>query len=148
MNIKLNVSEALYPELMQKLTAAGFTVTDDADLILHERSKSITYLSARRDNAAYRVPVSDVIFIESFGKTVVLHTMEEDYTITERLKELEVILSSEDFLRISNSVIIAKTAIKSIRPTLSRKFILTLKNGAAVDVTRSYYERFREALHI
>ena len=58
------------------------------------------------------------------------------------------ILDSEQFMRISNSVIIARNSVRKIKPTLGAKFILTLKNGATVDVTRSYYYIFRDAYGI
>lgn len=61
-----------------------------------------------------------------------------------RLYVLEKALPPELFVRISNSVIINRNAIRKIRPALSQKFYLTLKNGAVVDVTRTYYVRFKE----
>ena len=53
-------------------------------------------------------------------------------------------LDPDQFLRISNSVVIARNKVKSISPTLSMKFILTMQNGKKVDVTRSYYYIFKE----
>jgi DNA-binding LytR/AlgR family response regulator len=36
--------------------------------------------------------------------------------------------------------------IKSIRPALTQKFLLTLSDGSKVDVTRTYYYIFKEFL--
>lgn len=144
MKIKLSVSEERYTELEQLLRERGFEISDDAEFILQERSKGVSFLNAKQDDELFRIRTEDIVFVESFGKSMILHTMDGEYSITERLKELEIMLDADKFMRISNSVIIAKNSVQKIKPTLSAKFILTLKNGAVVDVTRSYYYKFRE----
>ncbi len=144
MKIKLSVSEECYTELEQLLRERGFEISDDAEFILQERSKGVSFLNAKQDDELFRIRTEDIVFVESFGKSMILHTMDGEYSITERLKELEIMLDADKFMRISNSVIIAKNSVQKIKPTLSAKFILTLKNGAVVDVTRSYYYKFRE----
>ncbi len=148
MKIKLSVSEERYAELEALLTSHGFLISDDAEFILQERQKGAAFLNARKDDTVCRIRAEEIIFIESFGKNVVLHTMDDEYSLTERLKELEVLLDGDKFMRISNSVIIARNSVMKIKPTLSTKFILTLRNGAVVDVTRSYYYIFRDAYGI
>ncbi len=148
MEIKLSVSEERYTQIERLLLEKGFTISDTADFILQERARGISFLNARRGGEVCRIRTEEIICIESFGKSVVLHTMDAEYEISERLKELEALLDADKFMRISNSVIIAKNSVKKIKPTLGSKFILTLKNGASVDVTRSYYYKFREAYGI
>mgnify|MGYP003293371850 FL=1 len=148
MDIKLSVSEEHYAQLEQLLISLGFTISDDADFILQERARGISFLNARRGGEVCRIRTEEIVCIESFGKAVVLRTMDGEYEISERLKELEALLDADKFMRISNSVIIAKNSVTKIKPTFSTKFILTLKNGVSVDVTRSYYYKFREAYGI
>ena len=92
--------------------------------------------------------MEDIVFIESFGKEIVVNGRKGVYRADERLKELEMLLDPERFLRISHSVIVSRESIRRIEPAFSAKFILTLDGGAEVDVTRSYYDIFREALGI
>ncbi|MBE6849988.1 MAG: LytTR family transcriptional regulator [Ruminococcus sp.] len=148
MEIKLSVSEERYTQIEQLLLEKGFTISDTADFILQERQKGTAFLNAIQNGEVCRIRTEEIIFIESFGKSIVLHTMDGEYELSERLKELEVMLDAERFMRISNSVIIAKNSVAKIKPTFSMKFILTLKNGTQVDVTRSYYYKFREAYGI
>ncbi len=148
MKIKLSVSEEAYAQLEQLLTERGFIISDDADFILQERQKGISFLNARQNDEVFRIRTEEIVCIESFGKAMVLHTMDGEYSISERLKELEIMLDADKFMRISNSVIIAKNSVKKIKPTLGAKFTLTLKNGMTVDVTRSYYYKFRETYGI
>ena len=82
--------------------------------------------------------------IESFGHEVIAHSGGGEYRINERLRRLEEMLDPKRFLRVSNSVIVAVTEIKSVRPALSQKFTLTMSDGSKVDVTRTYYYIFKE----
>ncbi len=148
MKIRLNVSEERYAELEEFLTSHGILISDDAELILQEREKGVSFLNARRDDTVCRIRTEEIVCIESFGKSVILRTMDGEYSLSERLKELEQMLDDAQFMRISNSVIIAKNSVTKIKPTFSTKFILTMKNGTQVDVTRSYYYKFREAYGI
>lgn len=148
MKIKLCVSEIRIPLLKRFFEEKGIETGDDADFILTERNQFAEYLNAKQNAALYRIPVKDIVFIESYGKNIILHTKDAQYNLTERLKELESLLDPEQFLRISNSVIIAHNSIKKIQPTLGQKFILTLTEASTVDVTRSYYYIFREKFGI
>lgn len=84
------------------------------------------------------------MYIESLEKDILVHTAKKTFTTSARLYVLEGMLPAEQFIRISNSVIIEKSSIERIRPALSQKFYLILKNGDTVDVARSYYYRFKE----
>jgi len=148
--IKLLVSEVRYDEIEQELTERGFIIDEDADLILTEKDLFVNHLIVRtkHDNERVRISTNEIIVIESFGHDIVIHTMQGQFKTNERLYQLERLLNPEQFLRVSNSVIIAKNKIKRITPTLSSKFILTMSNGQTVDVTRSYYGIFKDHMGI
>ena len=70
------------------------------------------------------------------------------YHATDRLYKICSLLDPEQFIRISNSVVIAKDKVQRIAPSLFMKFILTMSDGTNVDVTRSYYYIFKEHFNI
>ena len=146
--IKLHVSDARYHEIEQELTAKGFVIDEDADLILTEKDMFADHLIVRSDmdNERVRLSTDDIIIVESFGHDIVIHTHQGSYKTGERLYQLERLLDPSKFLRISHSVIVAMNKIQKIKPTLSSKFILTMINGQIVDVTRSYYGIFKDRL--
>ena len=148
--IKLLVSEARYDEIERELVSKGFVIDEDADLILTEKDLFVNHLIVRtnHDNERIRISTDEIIVVESFGHDIVLHTAQGQFKTGERLYQLERLLNPEHFLRVSNSVIIAKSKIKRINPTLSSKFVLTMSNGQNVDVTRSYYGIFKDRLGI
>lgn len=150
MKIKLAVSKERYEQIKSILLERGIEVSDSAELVLYEANRFADHLIVKKqeDSSRYVVPVSEMILIESFGHTVEVHTKGEVYQATDRLYQLANLLDPDRFLRISNSVIIAKDKVKQITPSLSMKFTLTMENGKRVDVTRSYYYIFKEAFGI
>lgn len=150
MEIKLAVSNERYEEIKNALLDRGIKVSDSADLVLYEvdRFADNLVVKGKDDAVRYVVPVSEIIIIESFGHTVEVHTKSGSYRSCDRLYQLANLLDPDKFLRISNSVIIAKGKVKQITPSLSMKFSLTMENGKRVDVTRSYYYIFKEAFGI
>lgn len=144
MRIKLRLGNGKKERVAEELARMGVEITEDSDLILTEEGYCGGELHCKEDTDIVLVPLSEVLYIESLGKDVFVHTKGRRYTTAARLYALEQNLPGEQFVRISNSVIIRKNAIRKIRPALSQKFHLTLINGDAVDVTRTYYYKFKD----
>lgn len=148
MKVRLNVSPERQEELRAILLEHGIEVDEAAELVLSESNAFAGTLMVRRKGERVLLPSNEIVYIESQGHTVEVHTLEETYQAGERLYQVLARLDEEKFLRISNSVIIAKSKVQRITPTLSMKFILTMADGEKVDVTRSYYYIFKEAFGI
>ena len=131
MKIKLDVSHERYFELKTLFEKCGFEIDDDADLVLSECNRIIDTLLVRDTASTEKVflPIRDIVYIETYGHTVEVHTDEKSYQAFDRLYKIYGMLDPSSFLRISNSVVIAKDKVKQISTTLSRKFILTMSNG-------------------
>ncbi len=150
MKFRLAVSEERLEERTRQLNEKGIERYDSADLVLSEADSFAGFLSVRsaEDGGKRHVSIEDVIYIESYGHSVEVHCKEGTYQTADRLYQLQSFLDPKQFIRISNSVIVSRAQIKDIRPTLSQKFILTMKDGSRVDVTRSYYSEFKRAIGI
>lgn len=146
MKIKLAVSNKRYEEIKASLIERGFQIDDNADLVLSESNIFVDNLIVKDASSNERIILSieDIVLIETFGHTVEVHTQDKTYQAFDRLYKIFNLLDPDRFLRISNSVVIARDKVRRITPTLSMKFILTMKNNRNVDVTRSYYYIFRE----
>ncbi|MGX8773593.1 MAG: LytTR family DNA-binding domain-containing protein [Bacillota bacterium] len=140
LKILLNPDDPLWEEIRQK----GIENDETSEYVLSRKGGDVRYLSAKKDEQTFFVPVEDIIYIDSLGHDVMIHTMDGVYTTKERLKQLEADLDSERFLRVSNSAIIATGAVRRIEASILQKFILHMTNGDKVDVTRSYYYIFRD----
>ena len=150
MKIQLAVSDESYEEVKEFLLSKGIELDDEAEFVLTQRGKYAGHLTVRNAKTAEKVHISadEIILIESYGHTVEVVTSEETYVTSDRLYQLMSTLNPDKFIRVSNSVIIAKRKIKQIRPSLSMKFVLTMENDRKIDVTRSYYTNFKEAFNI
>lgn len=145
MRIRLAVSDDSYEEVRRILTEKGLEIDDDAEFVLTQQEQYIGHLAVRQPESGERlhIAVEDIVFIESFG-----HTENEIFNTSDRLYQLLNMLDPLKFIRVSNSVIIAKRKVKQINPSFSMKFVLVMVNGVKIDVTRSYYNSFRNAFNI
>ena len=148
MKIRLMVSEEHYSEIADWLTVHGAEIDDSADLILSEKNVYASHLIGRNGEELYRLKASEIIHIESFAHDIIAYTDGLECKLADPLRRLEEILDPQEFIRVSNSAIVSINHIKSIRPSLSQKFVLTMSDGARVDVTRSYYYIFKDTLGI
>ena len=150
MKIKLAVRAQHYREVEATLTRCGLEIDDQADFVLMENDRYPDRLQVRAAVSDARVflPVEEIVFLEAFGHCLEVHTMGERYRLSERLYRVLELLDPRLFLRVSNSVVIAKRMVNTISPALSMKFVLTMQNGEKVDVTRSYYYIFKESFGI
>lgn len=144
MILKLRLNKNHEKEISEELIQMGVTISEDSELILTEENYNNGKLYCRDDTDRVAVEFAEILYIESVGKNVYVHTDNKIYTTSFRLYELEKKLPETTFLRISNSVIIRRDSIKRVTPALTQKFYLTLKNGDTVDVTRTYYYKFKE----
>ena len=144
MKLRLKLNPDKRELLRRELTDRGIEISDDAELILTEENYREGEILCRNAGERVSVSIDDILYIESLGKEVWIYTEEQSCSTAVRLYEFEKLLPAEKFIRISNSVIIRKNAIKRIRPAMGQKFYLTLRNGTVVDVTRSYYYRFKD----
>ena len=144
MKFRLEVPEDRRGELTAFLAQRGIELSDDAEYVISNSSRSAAFLSARSENGeSLRLSVDEIICIEAFGKDIEVHTAQGTYYAFLRMYQLEEALDPKEFLRISKSVMISRKNVKKIRPSLSMKFILTMSDGRLVDVTRSFYGEFR-----
>ena len=143
MKVRLLLKEEKYDSVYKELTEHGIEVSEDADLVISEAPDK-DFIQVR-DIRGDRVMIDcrDIVFIESYGHKVDVHTTVATYSSQERIYMLEQSLDQRLFCRVSNSVIIQKKHVKNIRPALSMKFTITMTDGTIIDVTRSYYTSFK-----
>lgn len=150
MKIKIAVNDDDYEKIKIELENHGIETDDKAELVLSKINDFSENLIVRDKitNEHIILPCEKIIYIESYGHSVDVHTVDGVYQLSERLYKILQRLDNNLFLRISNSVIVSKKQIKRISPTLSMKFILTMSDSSRVDVTRSYYYAFKETFNI
>ena len=143
MKVKINVKKDQYDKYKEMLENAGFTISDDADFEFKELNiKKDTFIGKIEDRFEI-VPFNKIIYIESFGHAVFIHTLQEKYLVKERLYEVENSLQDKNFIRVSKSTIVNKFGIKEMIPAMNSRLNLIMKNGDVVYVSRSYLQLFK-----
>ena len=146
--MKLKVMLSSDDPIMEELRKLNIEIDDRSEYVLTRRAMDHNYLPAKNDEQTFYISIDDIIFIESLGHDVMLHTKDGVYVTKERLKTLERMLDPDDFLRVSNSSIVSIKNIRRIEASILQKFILHMSNGDKVDVTRSYYYIFKDRFNI
>ena len=124
MKVKIQVSEKNYQWASETMLACGFELDDDADFIFLEKATGIPFLKCRKENENFHIPLNEILYFESIGHNIHVHTSCEIYRCSSRLWQLEKELDAAEFLRISHSVIIARNKVIKIKSALSQKFHL------------------------
>ena len=149
MKVRLSVSDKIYEETKKELLEHGIEIDDGSELELIERQGQTEYLNVKNEvGDRLKIRVDEIVFIESFGRNMDVHTEKEVYRASERMYILEKELAGRGFIRVSNSCIVARKKIKRIKPSITMKYVLEMTDSSLVDVTRGYYYSFKEKIGV
>ena len=94
------------------------------------------------------IPVRDVIRLEADGDYVKICTKEGNFMKKKTLQHFEDSLSKEVFARIHRTHLLNISYLERIDPYHKNSHIARLKDGTHIPVSRSGYQRLKEALNI
>ena len=92
------------------------------------------------------VRASEIDWIEAAGNYVKLHVGAETHLFRETMNDLEVRLDPERFLRIHRSRIVNIERIKELQPWFNGEYVVFLKNGTRLTLSRSYRDKLQDRL--
>ncbi len=98
------------------------------------------------DGERHLLDVKDVLYIDTVDKKTFLYTERAVYQSALRLYELEEALGELDFFRAGRSAILNFCRVKSVRPELGRRWLVTMDNGEQIWVSRQYAGELKEKL--
>lgn len=111
--------------------------------VLNALKSRVSLLIAYIGNEIHRVNPSDILYIETVDNKTFLYCDKNIYETKQKLYELEE-LSMLDFLRISKSVIVNLSKIKSLAPSMSGRLEAVLLNGERVVISRQYVSELKK----
>ena len=120
-------------------------VTDEVNNISMINPKKLT---AFKDEKMYILNSDDIESVYSEGGKVYIKCNNEIYSVKYRLYELEEILDSKKFVRISNSEIVNFDKVKNIDFKFIGTILLNFKNGDISYVSRRYIPKIKKFLGI
>lgn len=103
-------------------------------------------LVVRVKNDIKIIPVQDVIFFEAEDDYVTIHTAAGKYLKKVTMKTLEESLDAGKFARVHRSYIINLNGITGIEPYERDTYLVKLKGGGQIPVSKTGYARLRQVL--
>ena len=80
-----------------------------------DRSGDAGYIFVKEGTRFVKLNIDEILFIEGLKNYVAIHTATQKIVSLQRLKTLEEQLPADNFMRVHNSYIIAKSAISSVK---------------------------------
>lgn len=101
----------------------------------------------RETGRVHFVDVGDIEWLEAAGNYVTLHVVGgKSHLVHETMHALESRLAGGRFVRIHRSTIVRADRIRELLPHFNGEFVVVLKDGTRVKLSRSYLEPARAAL--
>jgi len=85
-------------------------------------------------------------WIEADGNYLRLHVGENSHHVRGTLARIETQLPSENFMRISRSVLLNLDRVKELQPLFYGDYMVILENGARLNMSRNYRDRVETLL--
>ena len=146
------IDRLLHTGVQSKLRSQRAALTGTQIAALEELLKTtpghgyVSCLAVRRKGRTLFVPTSDVDWIEADDMRVRLHTGTGPYELSERLSDLERLLSPREFVRVQRGAIVRIDRIREIQPWFRGDHVIILKNGAKIRTGQSYRSAVRALL--
>lgn len=135
-------------KLIEELEEKGIEVSDKADYVFVEKHYNDQRFIFAKDQqkSISMIEFDQVLYFESFNKITEVISETGRFEVKEKLYELEQLLAHKNFLRINKSMIVNLYMVDKIIPWIGNKFVLDMKNGTQIDVTRTYYADFKKRI--
>jgi len=119
---------------------------------IHRRLSALLEDVKAQPNLAERLPVksegriiflrlTDIDWLEAADNYVKLHAGSETHMLRDTMTALESKLPSNRFLRISRSAMVNMEQIKELQPMFHGEYVVILRNGVRLTLTRGYRDK-------
>jgi two-component system LytT family response regulator len=108
--------------------------------------KYLDRLAVKTEGRVLFFKIDDIDWIEAADNYVSVHVGNEEHLHRETMASLETKLPPSRFLRISRSTIVNLERIKEMQPMFHGDYVVILKNGARLGLSRGYRDKLNHLL--
>ncbi len=101
-------------------------------------------LAVKTEGRILFVRLADIAWAEAADNYVKLHAGSDTHLLRDTMNGLEERLPGDRFLRISRSTIVNMEHIKELHPMFHGEYVVVLRNGARLTLTRSYRDKLQQ----
>jgi two-component system, LytTR family, response regulator len=103
-------------------------------------------LLVKSEGRVLLIKVEDIDYVEAADNYVNLRVGKESHMMRETMSSLEGRLPPDRFMRISRSTIVNVERIQELQPMFHGEYVVMLKNGAKLTLSRSYRDKLDRLL--
>lgn len=92
-------------------------INTEEEVTIHKRGNSEEFLYMREKNLIHKIQVNEIVYLESMGDNLTIHTIDRDITSRATISSIENLLPADEFIRIHRSFIVSVKNITSFSPT-------------------------------
>jgi two-component system, LytTR family, response regulator len=115
-------------------------------LLSDVRGKPVDRLMVKTTGRMLLIKVDDLDWLEASDNYVNLHVGNETHMMRETMNSLEQKLPGEKFMRISRSSIVNIERIKELQPMFHGEYVVILKNGTKLTLSRTYRDKLEKLM--
>jgi two-component system LytT family response regulator len=113
---------------------------------LKPEQQRLDRLVVKSGGRVFFLRTEEIDWIEAAGNYVRLHLAEESHLFRETMNGMEGRLDSRRFVRIHRSRIVNTERIKELQPWFNGEYVVILRNGTRLTLSRGYREKLQEQL--
>jgi two-component system, LytTR family, response regulator len=103
--------------------------------------KTANRLVVKTEGRVLLLKNEDVDWIEAADNYIILHVAAETHMLRETMTSIEARLPTEKFIRVNRSTIVNIDRIKELQPLFHGEYVIILKNGTKLTLSRGYREK-------
>jgi two-component system LytT family response regulator len=132
---------------LRQLDAARLGQSVRSMLSGNEMKPALDRIVIRETGRVFFVEVADIGWLEAEGNYVALHVIDgKIHLVHETLANLEARLDASRFVRIHRSTIVRVDCVKELLPHFNGEYVVVLKDGTRLKLSRSFLDAARVAL--
>lgn len=113
---------------------------------LRPQNKAPDRLAVKSGGRVVFVRVDELDWVEAADNYVELHVGNETHLYRQTMSDLEALLPSDKFMRISRSTIVNVDRIKELQPLFHGEYAVLLRDGTRLTLSRGYREKLNRLL--
>jgi two-component system, LytTR family, response regulator len=113
---------------------------------LKPEQQRLDRLVVKSGGRVFFLRTEEIDWIEAAGNYVRLHLGEESHLFRETMNGMEARLDTRRFVRIHRSRIVNTERIKELQPWFNGEYVVILRNGTRLTLSRGYREKLQEQL--
>ena len=111
-----------------------------------EQQERMDRLIVKSGGRVFFLRTDEIDWVEAAGNYVRLHLGEESHLFRETMNNMEGRLESRRFARIHRSRIVNVDRIRELQPWFNGEYVVILRNGTRLTLSRNYREKLQEQL--